>query len=47
MSIRLSTAGIKLGYAVEATAGTRPTGLKDMGSALGFLMNLTQDSKTA
>lgn len=25
MSIRLSTAGIKIGYAVETTAGTRPT----------------------
>lgn len=25
MSIRLSTAGVKVGYAVEATAGTKPT----------------------
>lgn len=85
MSQRLPTAGMKLGYAVEATAGTKPTtaaaytflselkeipeinpepslletttldeteyrtyipGLKDLGSALTFLANLTQDFKT-
>lgn len=85
MSIRLSTAGIKLGYAVETTAGTKPTaasaytflseikeipeinpepslletttlgeteyrtyipGLKDLGSALTFLANMTEDFKT-
>ena len=82
MSIRLSTAGVKLGYAVETTAGEKPTtgfkyiselkeipeinpepslletttldeleyrtyipGLKDLGSALGFLANFTQDFK--
>ena len=79
MAINLSTAGIKLKYAVEATAGTRPTsgytaisgakstpsmnpspdtletttldeleyktyidGLKDLGGALEFTFNLTQ-----
>ena len=86
MSIRLSTAGIALKYAVETTAGTRPTaasaytvipeikeipeinpepstletttlaeteyktyidGLKDLGGALSFLANLTEDFKTA
>lgn len=80
MAIELSTAGIKIGYAVETTAGTRPTsgytvipciksipslnpapdtlettdlsvtgyktyidGLKDLGGALTFTANLTQD----
>lgn len=80
MAINLSTAGIKLKYAVEATAGTRPTsgytaltgakttpslnpspetletttldeleyktyidGLKDLGGALEFTFNLTQE----
>ena len=80
MAIELSTAGIKTGYAVEATAGTRPTsgytaipsiksipslnpapdtlettdlsqteyktyidGLKDLGGALTFTANLTQE----
>lgn len=80
MAINLSTAGIKLLYAVETTAGTRPTtgytriygakttpslnpspetletttldeteyktyidGLKDLGGALEFTFNLTQD----
>lgn len=82
MAINLSTAGIHLYYAVEATAGTRPTsksdytdlvgvksipsmnpapetlettdlnqteyktyidGLKDLGGALEFTFNLTQD----
>lgn len=84
MSIRLSTAGITVKYAVEATKGTKPTtgyieipevkeipelnpepstldtttlketeyktsipGLKDIGGALGFTVNLTQDFKTA
>ena len=86
MSIRLSTAGIALKYAIEATKGTRPTassaytlipeikeipeinpepstletttlaeteyktyidGLKDLGGALSFLANLTEDFKTA
>ena len=78
MSIRLSTAGVKVGYVVETTAGTMPTtgvieipemnpepstldtttlketeyktsipGLKDLGGALGFLANLTEDFKTA
>ena len=79
-AINLSTLGIKLGYAVEATAGTRPTsgytqlvgvkstpslnpspdtletttleetefktyvdGLKDLGGALEFTFNLTED----
>ena len=85
-SIRLSTAGIAVKYAVEETAGTRPTaatayteipeikeipeinpepstletttlkekeyktyidGLKDLGGALTFLANLTQDFKDA
>lgn len=83
MAIRLSTAGIKLGYAVETSAGTKPTtgynflnelksipeinpepsslettsldeteyrtyipGLKDLGSALTFLANMTQEFKT-
>lgn len=80
MAINLSTAGIKLKYAVETTKGTRPTsgytaltgakstpslnpspdtletttldeleyktyidGLKDLGGALEFTFNLTQD----
>ena len=80
MAINLSTAGIKLKYAVETTAGTRPTsgytaltgakttpslnpspetletttldelewktyidGLKDLGGALEFTFNLTQE----
>lgn len=80
MAIELSTAGIKMGYAVEETAGTRPTtgyvvipslksipslnpapdtlettdlsqteyktyidGLKDLGGALTFTANLTQE----
>lgn len=86
MSIRLSTAGISVKYAIEETAGIRPTtasayteipeikeipeinpepstletttlketeyktyidGLKDLGGALTFLANLTQDFKTA
>lgn len=84
MSVRLSTAGIKFGYAVESTSGTKPTtgytyipelkeipeinpepslletttldetefrtyiaGLKDLGSALTFTANLTEDFKTA
>ena len=86
MSIRLSTAGIALKYAIEETKGTRPTtssaytlipeikeipeinpepstletttlaeteyktyidGLKDLGGALSFLANLTEDFKTA
>lgn len=79
-AINLSTLGIKLGYAVESTAGTRPTsgytqlvgvkstpslnpspdtletttleetefktyvdGLKDLGGALEFTFNLTED----
>lgn len=85
MAINLSTAGIHLYYAVEATAGTRPTsksdytdlvgvksipsmnpapetlettdlnqteyktyidGLKDLGGALEFTFNLTQDLVT-
>lgn len=83
MSIRLSTAGITLKYAVETTKGTRPTtgftevpeikeipeinpepstletttlketeyktyidGLKDLGGALTFVANLTDDFKT-
>lgn len=85
MAINLSTAGIHLYYAVEATAGTRPTsksdytdlvgvksipsmnpapetlettdlnqteyktyidGLKDLGGALEFIFNLTQDLVT-
>lgn len=86
MSIRLSTAGITLKYAVEENAGTMPTtvsnfkkipeikeipelnpepssldtttleeteyktsipGLKDIGGALGFTVNLTQEFKEA
>ena len=86
MSIRLSTAGIAVKYAVEETANKMPTtasafkvipeikeipeinpepatletttlaeteyktyidGLKDMGGALSFLANLTEDFKTA
>lgn len=84
MSVRLSTAGIKFGYAVESTSGTKPTtgytyipelkeipeinpepslletttldetefrtyiaGLKDLGSALTFTANLTEDFKEA
>lgn len=86
MSIRLSTAGIAVKYAVEDTANKMPTtaasfkvipeikeipeinpepatletttlaeteyktyidGLKDMGGALSFLANLTEDFKTA
>lgn len=80
MAIELSTAGIKIGYAVETAAGTRPTtgytvipsiksipslnpapdtlettdlsqteyktyidGLKDLGGALTFTANLTQE----
>ena len=80
MAIDLSTAGVQLWYAVEATAGTRPTsgytrilgikstpslnaapdtletttldeleyktyidGLKDLGGALEFTFNLTED----
>lgn len=83
MSIRLSTAGITLKYAVETTKGTKPTtgytevpeikeipeinpepstletttlketeyktyidGLKDLGGALTFVANLTEDFKT-
>lgn len=83
MSIRLSTAGITLKYAVESTKGTKPTtgytevpeikeipeinpepstletttlketeyktyidGLKDLGGALTFVANLTDDFKT-
>lgn len=85
MAINLSTAGIHLKYAVESTAGTRPTaasaytdltgvkstpslnpspdaletttlneteyktyidGLKDLGGALEFTFNLTQDFET-
>lgn len=85
MAINLSTAGIHLYYAVEETAGTRPTvktaykdlvgvksipslnpspetletttlnetewktyidGLKDLGGALEFIFNLTQDLVT-
>lgn len=83
MSIRLSTAGITLKYAVETTIGTKPTtgytevpeikeipeinpepstletttlketeyktyidGLKDLGGALTFVANLTEDFKT-
>nr|DAG83809.1 MAG TPA: Major tail protein [Caudoviricetes sp.] len=83
MSIRLSTAGITLKYAVEATKGAKPTtgytevpeikeipeinpepstletttlketeyktyidGLKDLGGALTFVANLTEDFKT-
>lgn len=82
MAIQLSTAGVRMYYAVETTAGTRPTsgwteineiksipemnpepsalqttplaeteyhtyipGLKDLGGALGFTMNLTRQSK--
>lgn len=82
MSIRLSTAGVSVGYAVEETVGTMPTtgyihipelksipemnpepstletttldeteyktyidGLKDLGGALSFTANLTQDFK--
>lgn len=86
MSIRLSTAGIALKYAIEETKDVRPTtksaytlipeikeipeinpepstletttlaeteyktyidGLKDLGGALSFLANLTEDFKTA
>lgn len=83
MAIDLSTAGVKFGYAVESTNGTRPTtftriagaksipelnpapetletttldateyktyidGLKDLGGALGFTFNLTNDFMTA
>lgn len=84
MSIQLSTAGVTMKYAVEATSGTRPTkgytevpelkaipemnpepdtlettnlketeyktyiaGLKDLGGALGFTINLTKDSLAA
>lgn len=84
MAINLSTAGIALKYAVEATKGTRPTtgytriygakstpslnpapdtletttldetefktyidGLKDLGGALEFTFNLTEDLITA
>ena len=80
MAINLSTAGVKIWYAVEATAGTRPTseytrirgiksipslnpapdtletttldetkfktyidGLKDLGGALEFTFNLTEE----
>ncbi len=85
MSIRLSTAGISVKYAVEKSKGVQPTdqadwkviseikeipeinpepsnletttlaeteyrtyipGLKDLGGALGFTANLTQDFKT-
>lgn len=83
MGIALSTAGISVNYAVEATAGTRPTsgytmipdikeipelnpspetlettdlsateyktyiaGLKDLGGALSFTANLTENGKT-
>lgn len=83
MAINLSTAGVKLEYAVEATAGTRPTtgytritgakstpslnpspetletttldeteyktyidGLKDLGGALEFTFNLTEELMT-
>lgn len=83
MAIELSTAGIKIGYAVEETAGTRPTagytvipsiksipslnpapdtlettdlsqleyktyidGLKDLGGALTFTANLTEEFVT-
>lgn len=84
MAIDLSTAGVSLWYAVESTAGTRPTsgytriygvkstpslnaapdtletttldeleyktyidGLKDLGGALEFTFNLTEDLITA
>lgn len=86
MSIRISTAGISISYAVEDSAGTMPTtasaytkipevkeipeinaepstletttleetefktyipGLKDLGGALGFTVNFTEDFKTA
>lgn len=84
MSIRLSTAGISISYAVETEKGVKPTtgytiipevkeipeinaepstletttlaeteyktyidGLKDLGGALGFLVNFTEDFKTA
>ena len=84
MAIYLSTIGVHLKYAVEATAGTRPTsgytdlvgvksipaltstpdtletttlneteyktyipGLKDLGGALNFTFNLSNDLKTA
>lgn len=83
MGIPLSTAGISVKYAVEATAGTRPTtgfivipdikeipelnpspesldatdlsaqeyktyisGLKDLGGALAFTANLTEDGRS-
>jgi hypothetical protein len=84
MAINLSTAGIQLAYAVETTAGTRPTagytriygvkstpsfnpspetletttldeteyktyidGLRDLGGALEFTFNMTQELVTA
>lgn len=84
MAINLSTIGVQLGYAVEQTAGTRPTtgytriygakstpslnpspdtletttldeleyrtyidGLKDLGGALEFTFNLTEELITA
>lgn len=84
MAINLSTAGVKLAYAVEETAGTRPTsgytriygakstpslnpspdtletttldeteyktyidGLKDLGGALEFTFNLTEELNDA
>lgn len=84
MGIALSTAGVTIGYAVEATAGTRPTtgytnipdikeipemnpepetletttlaetefktyteGLKDLGGALSFLANFTEELEEA
>lgn len=84
MAINLSTAGVQLQYAVEATAGTRPTtgytrikgikstpslnpspdaletttldeleyktyidGLKDVGGAIEFTFNLTEELMTA
>lgn len=83
MGIALSTAGVTFGYAVESTAGTRPTtgyklipdvkevpemnpepetlettvlseteyktyieGLKDLGGALSFLANFTEELET-
>ena len=84
MGIALSTAGVTFGYAVETSAGTRPTtgytlipdvkevpemnpepetlettvlseteyktyieGLKDLGGALSFLANFTEELETA
>ena len=84
MGVALNTAGVTVGYAVEASAGTRPTtnyieipdikevpemnpepetlettvlketeyktyieGLKDLGGALSFLANYTEELSTA